>query len=146
MKTKAPEKTEKHIAFNNHIPSNLFFIAFGSLMISFGLWIDELIFAVMGAVLVLGFVVVIMVSATHYIFSKESVVICHPFNRKETICWEDIRSINKYGTWINTTGLGLPHYKIYYRHEKEVIFLNGEICRSRRTKKLLQKYYKGTVE
>lgn len=146
MKTKAPVNTEKEVAFNNHIPSNLFFVAFGFLLVAFGLWIDEIIFIVMGVTLILGFVAIIIISPVYYVFSSENLVICHPFNRREIICWKDIRSINKYGTWFNCTGIDLSHYKIYYRHEKEVLFLNGEICKSRKTKQLLQKYYKGTVE
>ncbi len=144
MKTKAPVSTEKHIAFNNHLLPNTSFVAFGLLLISFGLWADENIFTVTGVLIALIFIAVLFISPTHYIFSNENVVICHPFKRRETICWEDIRSINKYGSWSGL--LDFPHYKINYHHEKEVVFLNGEISKSKKTKKLLQKYYKGNVE
>ena len=146
MKTKAPAKAEKYIAFNNHILSNLFFVIFGFLLVSFGLWIDENIFIVLGGILILGFVAIIIISPVYYVFSSENIVICHHFKRRETIYWEDIRSINKYGSWFYSKLDGYTHYRIYYRHEKEVLFLDGEICRSRKTKQLLQKYYKGTVE
>lgn len=146
MKTKAPVSTEKYIAFNNHILAFLFAVFVGILFSCFGFEIDEPIFIVGGIVISLIFVFLLLISPTHYIFTNECVVISHPFKRKETILWEDVRSINKYGSWFYKTLFGLPHYKIYYRHEKEVLFLNGEICRSRKTKRLLQKYYKGNVE
>ncbi len=146
MKTKAPVDAEKQIALSNHIFAHSFAVLFGFLGASFGLAIDEIIFAVFGVLIILIFIFLLLISPTHYIFSNESVVICHPFKRRETIYWEDIRSINKYGSWFYHNTSGLTHYKIYYRHEKEVLFLNGEICRSRKTKKLLQKYYKGNVE
>lgn len=146
MKTKTYVSTEKHIALNNHILPHAFSILFGFLLISFGSWIDEIIFVIFGIMLSVGFVVVFFISPTHYIFSDENVVICHPFKRREIICWEDIRSIKQYGSWFYPKYDGFTHYKIYYRHEKAVLFLNGEICKSKKTKRLLQKYYKGNVE
>ncbi len=146
MKTKIHADTEKHIAVNNHILPNSLFIAFGFLLVSFGLWADETIFIVFGVVLALIFAFLLLISPTHYIFSSDNVVICHPFKRRETIRWGDIRSISKYGSWLYPEHNGFTHYKIYYRHEKERLFLNGEICRNRKTKRLLQKYYKGTIE
>lgn len=146
MKTKAPARAEKYIAFNIHLIRDVFVILFFLLIASFGLWIEEHFFTLSGILMAVGYLVLLFILPTYYVFSSESVVICHPFKRRETIYWEDIRSINKYGSWSNPKFMGLPHYKIYYRHEKEVLFLNGEICRSRKTKRLLQKYYKGTVE
>ncbi len=146
MKTKAPVTTEKDIAFNNHIFLYLFSAFFGFVIASFGSWADEFIFTVFGILIVLIFIFLLLVSPTYYVFSNKNVVICHPFKRRETICWEDIRSIKRYRSLYNRGGIGYNHYKIYYRHEKERLFLNGEICRSRKTKRLLQKYYKGNVE
>lgn len=146
MKTKAPVSTEKYIAFNNHILLYSFSAGFGLLLVSFGLWADENVFIVFGVFIACIFIIVSLISPTYYIFSNEKVVICHPFKRRETICWDDIRRIKRYRSWYNRSGIRYNHYKIYYRHEKEVPFLNGEICRSKRTKKLLQKYYKGNVE
>lgn len=146
MKTKALVDTEKEIALNNHILLYLSGAFFGFVLASFGSWADENIFTVFGVLIILIFIFLLLISPTFYVFSKENVVICHPFKRRETICWEDIRSIKRYRSLYNRGGIGYNHYKIYYRHEKEVLFLNGEICRSRKTKRLLQKYYKGNVE
>ncbi len=146
MKTKTPVSTEKYIAFNTHILPHTLLVLFGFLLVSFGLWIDEIAFIIIGIVLAVGFIAVLLISPTHYVFSEENVVICHPFNRKETICWGAIRNIKIYRGWFYRIGIGYNHYKIYYRHEKERIFLNGEICRSRRTQRFLQKYYKGNVK
>ena len=146
MKTKAPVSTEKYIALNNHVLPNSLFVSFGFLLVSFGLWAEETVFCVFGVILVLIFMFLLLISPTHYVFSNEAVVICHPFKRREIIPWEDIRSISKYGSWFYPEHNGFTHYKIHYRHEKEILFLNGEICKSRKTKGLLQKYYKGNVE
>ncbi len=146
MKSKTPVATEKQMAFNSHILPHTFLVLFGFLLISFGLWSNEIIFIVFGIILAVVFVAVLLISPTHYIFSEENVVICHPFKRKETICWGRIRSIKIYRGWFYRIGLGYNHYKIYYRHQKACLFLNGEICRTKRTKNLLQKYYKGNVK
>ncbi len=146
MKTKTPVSKEKEIAFNNHIFAYSFSVVIGFWVFSFGLWAEETFFTVTGVLCALVFAILLLISPYYYIFSNENVIICHPFKRREIIPWEDIRSIDKYGNWFNRGFFGLPHYKVYYRHEKEVLFLNGEICRSRKTKRLLQKYYKGNVE
>ena len=146
MKTKAPVSTEKYIAFNNHILSNSLCAFCGFVVASFGSWADEFIFTVFGILIILIFIFLLLISPIFYVFSEENVVICHPFKRRETIHWQDISNINEYGSWLSPGLIGLPHYKIFYRHEKEVLFLNGEICKSKKTKQLLQKYYKGTVE
>ena len=118
----------------------------GFLFSCFGFEIEEIIFAVGGIVIALIFIFLLLISPTHYIFTNEKLVICHPFKRREIILWEDVTGTMSFGSWFRKSLFGLPHYKIYYRHKKEIIFLNGEICRSRRTKKLLKKYYKGNVK
>ena len=146
MKTKTPVSTGKEVAFNNHIFLYLFSAFFGFVLASFGSWADEFVFTVFGILLILIGAFLLLISPTFYVFSNECVMICHPFKRIEIICWEDIRSIKRYRSLYNRGGIGYNNYKIYYRHEKEVLFLNGEICRSRKTKRLLQKYYKGNVD
>lgn len=145
MKTKTSVISKKEIAFNNHIFVKLFFVCFGFLLVSFGLWSDEIIFTLCGIFIVLGLIMSLLVSSTHYVFTDEYVVICHPFKRKEIIQWADVRRIRLYNSRFYRLGRGFNFYKIYYHHKKEEIFLNGEICRSRKTKRLLEKYYKGNV-
>ena len=142
MKTKASVNTEKHIAFNNHIFAYSFSIVIGLFVASFGLWADEHFFTVTGILCTLVFAILLLISPYYYVFSSENVIICHPFKRREIICSEDIRSINKYGSWFYRGSFGLPHYKIYYRHEKEVLFFNGEICKSRKTKGIYKNFIK----
>lgn len=146
MKIKAPAKMEKYIAINYHNFAFLFAVFVGLLFSCFGFEIEEAIFVVVGIAIVLIFVFLLLISPTHYIFTNEKLIICHPFKRREMILWEDVTDVIGFGSWFRHTLFGLPHYKIYYRHKKEVVFLNGEICRSRRTKKLLEKYYKGNVK
>ena len=146
MKTKAPTKVEKYVALNYHTFAFLFAVFVSMVFSSFGFEIEEAFFVIVGIVVVLIFVFLLLISPTHYVFTNESLVICHPFRRKEIVLWEDVTGVNRFGSWFRRSLFGLPHYKIYYQHKKSVLFLNGEICRSRRTKKLLQKYYKGNVE
>lgn len=49
------------------------------------------------------------------------------------------------GSWISL-GLGLPHYVISYpRKEKRLFFVVGEIQKTRKTKKYIEKYYKKKI-
>ena len=146
MKKQKSKNTTQYIAFNIHIARDMVLILFYLLIASFGLWAEEHIFTVSGILLTVGYLALLFINPIYYLFSEEKLVICHPFKRQETIYWEDIRSISRYGSWSNPKFMGIPHYKVYYRHDKERWFMKGEICRSRRTKKLLQKYYKGNVE
>ena len=147
MKTKSPDKEEKYIALNYHTLAFLFAVFVGFLFSWFGFEIEEMLFAVGGIVIALIFAFLLVVSPTHYVFTNEKLVIFHPFiKRREIILWEDVTGVMSLGSWFIKTHWGLPHYKIWYRHEKKIAFLIGEICRSRRTKRLLQKYYKGNIK
>lgn len=147
MKTKAPDKKEKYIALNYHTLAFLFAVFVGFLFSWFGYEIEEKFFAVGGIVIALIFAFLLVVSPTHYVFTNEKLVIFYPFiKRREIILWEDVTGVMSFGSWFYKTIFGLPYFKIYYRHEKDFIFLIGQICRSRRTKRLLQKYYKGNIK
>ena len=146
MKKQATKDTTQYIAFNIHLIRDIVLIIFYLLIVSFGVWVEEYIFIISGIILIFLYVALFFINPIYYLFSEEKLVICHPFKRSEIIYWEDIRSISRYGSWSNPKFMGIPHYKVYYRHDKERWFMKGEICRSRKTKQLLQKYYKGTVE
>ena len=82
----------------------------------------------------------ILISPTHYIFSKTELTIKHFFGLKETIEYKDIRSIDEFaesGTtaWIRP----LKNYYIVYPHKSKFPF-QSEILKSKKAKRLL-KYY-----
>ena len=81
----------------------------------------------------------------YIVFSDKHVEIVYNFGQREKIKWCDIRNILLIGSWIEK-GYGPPHYVIAYeRVEKRLFFVNGEIPKTRKTKKLLKKYYKKEI-
>ena len=83
-----------------------------------------------------------LISPVYYTFSEESITITYLFGQKEVIKWNSIRSITLYGSWISRGG-GTPHYHIVYpTNKKRAFFVNGEISKTRKTKRLIKKYYK----
>lgn len=75
-----------------------------------------------------------------YIFTDDSVEIQYHFGLREVIRWDTIRSITASGSWIG--GGGLPQYALAYPSKEKIpFFMNGEIVKNRKTKKLLAQYY-----
>ncbi len=73
------------------------------------------------------------------------VEIVYNFGLREKIKWSDIRNILLMGSWVLSGG-GPPHYVIaYQRVEKRLFFVNGEIPKTIKTKRLLKKYYKKRI-
>ena len=134
---------KKHIAFNTHLILCFFlFVVFLGLSISCAIG-KEIVFSIIFAILVLLPMFMFAISPLYFVFSEECVEIIYHFGQRETIKWRDIRNISRMGGWV-TPGGGLPHYVIAYpQKEKRVFFVAGEIPVTRKTKKLIIKYYKG---
>lgn len=89
---------------------------------------------------------VFLISPVYYIFSEENVQIIYLWKQKEEIKWSSIQSIALYGSWINRGG-ATPHYHIAYpTNKKRVFFINGDISKTRKTKRLIKKYYKKNID
>ncbi len=136
---------KKHIAVNTHLFLwCVLFIVFLGLSISCGTEKDFGL-CILFALFILLPVFVFLISPLYYIFSDESVEIIYNFGQKEIIKWSDIRSISLMGSWIDDCG-GLPHYVISYPiKEKRLFFVVGKIQKTRKTKKLIEMYYKKKI-
>ena len=88
---------------------------------------------------------VFLVSPLYYVFSKESVEIIYLWGQKEEIQWDEIRSITRFGGWFSLGG-GTSRYNIAYPTDKKrAFFINGDVYKTRKTKELIQKYYKRNI-
>ena len=87
---------------------------------------------------------VFFISPLCFIFSDENIKFIYTLGQKETIAWSAVRSISLKGHWFG--GVGLPHYCIAYpTNEKHLFFVCGEISKTRKTKKMIEKYYKKNI-
>ena len=135
----------KQIAFNTHLLlCLLLFPIFLGLSVSCAME-KEIGLSIMFAVFILLPIFVFAISPLYFIFSDEHIEIVYNFGQKEIIKWSEIRNISLLGRWIGRGG-GLPHYVIAYpRKEKRLFFVAGEIPKTRKTKKLIEKYYKKKI-
>ena len=136
---------KKHIALNTHlILCVALFIIFLALSISCVMG-NEIGLSIMFGIFVLLPVFVFAISPLYFVFSDEYIEIVYNFGQREKIKWNDIRNITLMGSWIGAGG-GLPHYVIAYPgKEKRLFFVAGEIQKTRKTKKLIEKYYKKKI-
>lgn len=138
------EKGKNHIAYNTHrviaMLLLIVFLAMGtSSLRAEDIWLWIGFFAC--GLLPLGF---LAVSPKYYVFSDTEVKIVYYFGLSEQIRWDSIRSITRSGSWIG--GGGLPHYELAYPcGEKRPFFVCGEIAKTRKTERLLKKYYPGEI-
>ena len=87
-----------------------------------------------------------LVSPMYYVFSEESVEVVYLWGQKEEIEWDSIKSIHLLGSWVSR-GDASPHFHIAYpTNKKRLFFMNGDISKTGKTKKLIKKYYKKDVE
>ncbi len=136
---------KKHIAFNTHLI--LCFVLFPIFIgLSIGCAIEgDIGLSIMFGIFVLLPVFVFAISPLYFVFSDEYVEIVYNFGQKEIIKWSDIRNISLMGSWIGAGG-GLPHYVIAYpKKEKRLFFVVGEIQKTRKTKRFIEKYYKKKI-
>ncbi|MBP3391353.1 MAG: hypothetical protein J6L76_01025 [Clostridia bacterium] len=136
---------KKHIAINTHlILCVVLFIVFLGLSISCAIESD-IGLSIMFALFILLPLFVFGISPLYFVFSDECIEIIYNFGQKEIIKWSDIRNISLMGSLIGAGG-GLPHYNIAYpQKEKRLFFVVGEIQKTRKTKKLIEKYYKKKI-
>ena len=81
-----------------------------------------------------------LVSPLYFQFSYKSVTIVYVLGDRETIPWTSVRNITLYGSWISHLDC-LPYYQVAYGHKKQKFYMNGEITKSRKNKKLIEKFY-----
>ena len=139
------DSNKKRIALNTQLwlPVVLFVI-FTTISI-FCISEKELGLSVGFLIMALLLIFLLLISPMYYVFSEENVEIIYLWGQKEEIKWDIIRSITLYGSWISRGG-GPPHYHIAYpTSKKRAFFINGDISKTRKTKKLIAKYYKKNI-
>lgn len=136
--------TDRERAFNPHLwvygTLFAFFCTFGIAVLAeggTGLGIVSLLAAGGGAFL-------FVISPVYYLFGKRGVTIVYLLGDREVIPWGSVRSITADGSYISKYG-GLPHFAIAYPHAGRRFYVRGEIAKSRKTRRLLDKYYCGKI-
>ena len=131
----------KHIAINTHLILWLVLIL-AFLGLSVGSAMDsEAGLCIAFAVLALVPLFVFLISPFCVVFDKNCVEIIYVLGAREQIRWGEIRNITRFGSWLG--GGGSPHFAVAYRQaEKRPFFVRGEIPKTRKTEKLIRKYYK----
>ena len=133
---------KKQIAINTHLwLPGVLFIIFVIIAISclkeksIGLFIG---FSVATLFPIFGF----LISPMYYVFDEEGVEIIYLWGQKEEIKWNLITSVTLDGSWMARYGEP-PHYHIAYpTNKKRAFFVSGDISKTKKTKKLITKYYK----
>ena len=137
---------QKHYAFNTHL---LFGVAFFIIILAFSIFSaveGEIGLSIGFAAFTLLPIFAFFVSPLYIVFSDEEIKIIYVAGQREVIKWDSIRCISLYGSWI-ARNAQLPHYAVAYRtNEKRLFFVNGEIPKTRKTKKYIEQYYRKNIE
>lgn len=136
--------TVKERALNPHLwifgALAVFFCTFGIAVLTVGatvLGIVLLLVAGIGAFL-------FVISPVYYLFGKRGVTIVYLLGDREVIPWGSVRSITAGGSYISKYD-ALPHFTVAYPHTGGRFYMRGEIAKTRKTRRLLEKYYRGQL-
>ena len=133
---------KKQIAINTHLVFVVIMFIIFILLAIFSAKDREIWLAVGFAAFTLLPLFVFLISPMYYVFSEKGVKIIYLWGQKEEIEWTFVRSIETEGNWIGGRE-GFPHYHVAYPQNKKLMFfMSGDISKTRRTKKLIKKYYK----
>ena len=135
------DQQEKHIAFNTHLLLMIFFL-FCSLGISISCFSEGSYSLAIGFLcLCLLPLFAFLISPMYVVFTTQGITIVYLWGIKERMEWNSIRDITEYGSWFYEH-LGFPGYHIAYpQKEKYPFFVNSNIPKTRKTKKMIKKFY-----
>ncbi len=138
-KKQEQRELKKYIAFNSHlIILTIGLIAF--LVMSVVSFIDDFWLGIIFSVFALFIVFVICIQPFYYTFTEKDVTLIYILGIKEKIEWRDVRCVVRKSSF-TSAGAGFPHYEIFYATAKKYpFFVNSEIARTRKTKKLLKAF------
>ncbi len=140
---KEQKKETKYCSYNTHIIVYLVgFLVFLALAVAF--FTDGIGWGIFFMLIALIPIFIIVVSPLRYEYSKKSVIIVYVLGDREIIPWSSVRNITLYGSWISHLDC-FPYYQVAYGHKKQKFYMNGEITKSRKNKKLIEKFYGGTI-
>ena len=134
--------TETHTAFN----TRLLFITLMFFVFSFLAYCcikdREFEIGVVFGILALLPIFIFLISPLYMVFSYREIKIVYVLGQTEIINRLDIRSIVSFGGFLSKSE-PFPYYVITYPKSKKLpFFVNGEIPKTLKTKKLIKKYYK----
>ena len=134
--------TETHTAFNTQLLFVIvMFLIFASIAYCF-FKSREIGFAIGFCIATLLPIFVFLTSPLYMVFSHKEIKIVYVLGQIETIQRTEIRNIMSLGGFCSEYEL-LPYYEISYRRsEKQPFFVNGELPKTFRVKRLMKKYYK----
>ncbi|MBQ8183481.1 MAG: hypothetical protein IJ025_06255 [Clostridia bacterium] len=102
---------------------------------------EEIYLPIMMIIILLGEVIGIFITPFSYTFSEKNVIIKYFWGPKETIYWENIKSvITSYEEPTENTHLD-SYEIIYYSKRKRMFFMHGTIAKNKKTTHYLKKYY-----
>lgn len=86
-----------------------------------------------------------LISPMYYVFSKDGVEIVYLLGQREVIRWRTVKEIILMGDWF-IRNMEAPHYHFVYPHKgKQAFFVCGDISKTRRTKRLIKRYYRKEI-
>ena len=135
--------TKTYTAFNTHL-----FLPIGMFLIFLFIAIifakdGEIGGAIVFAIVALLAIFIFLISPLYMVFSYKEVKIVYVMGQKEIIRWTDVRNIASYGGFLSNHE---PYYALSYpKNQKTLFFVNGEIPKTLKTKKLIKKFFKGTL-
>lgn len=134
-------RQEKHIAFNTHLLLMIFFL-FCSLSISISCFSESSYSLAIGFLcLCLLPLSAFLISPMYVVFTTQGVTIIYLWGIKEYMEWHCIRDITEYGSWFCKYST-FPGYHIAYpQKEKFPFFVDSNIPKTRKTKKLIKMFY-----
>lgn len=137
-----PDKNrEKHIAFNTHLLFQLFI--FSCILCCCIISFIETEYAIVIAFLCfcLLFVFAFMISPMYVVFTADEITIVYLWGVRERIRIKQIRSIDEEGNCFNRYSK-LPQYHIAYPvTEKRPFFADGDVPKTRKTKKIMKSLF-----
>ena len=134
------EPIKKYRALNTHIILWIFLFTVLSVFTLYAFLNKEKGLGVICGIFAIISISPLFFTPINYIFTQKDITIIYLFGAKEKIEWWEIRKITEKGSWIG--GNGLPHYSLKYPKRKKCpFFVSGEITKTRRTKKLLKRFY-----
>ena len=140
-----PDEQKKYIAFNTQLLfiGAVFLCFLGCCILGFSE--REYGFAIFFLFLCLLAVFIFLLFPVSVVFTSQDVTIVYFWGIREQIPWNRIRSITATGSWF-LRHTDLPHYNVAYpKTEKTPFFVNGNIPKTRKTKKLLKQFYKKDI-
>ena len=137
-------KKERQIALNSHFILFLFFSLALFLLFLCSLITNEIIGAIFFFLFFLLGITVTSFLPIYIMFSETEITIIYFWKTKERISWDLVKYIEAGGSWFSKEPL--PYYRIIYpTAKKKPFFISGEIPRTKKTRALLNLYWKNKI-